>query len=456
MGSRILIPVLAVGVLGLAVGGYLIEQRGDGQSQANRGLEINVPPPPGPFGDWGRPDDRHFAAALALQTPYEALEDTSDLYVKYDFAGSALPTELAVQMRRNAEHDRPFFELLDFAFSAGPRALTYPEDQLRGLRRTVDTGPLHSAAYRLNEAATIAAIDGDNDRAMHYLRLWMPLAYAHTRNPSYLEFLYLNKHAFRFCNDLGLILNRTEFTPHQLREVLAWTQSFPLESHQLVCMRKAVEIARWRRDNEPLVNTYQLAESRRMQTLLREDEDPAIDKVDRRWLEGALARMVPDGLDKPELQADLHGYQAVLDTLERPSQRGRLDRLAQLNTADSQDKQAILHRNYVRSAFHARAAFAMLRAAVRCELYRLEHDRWPESADELSEALPLDPWADGPLRMWTTEHGVMVYTIGVNQIDDQGRGQSEYDPQQPGRQFDDHAIHLLNPAHRNRMPLPKD
>ena len=63
--------------------------------------------------------------------------------------------------------------------------------------------------------------------------------------------------------------------------------------------------------------------------------------------------------------------------------------------------------------------------ALACEQYRLKHQRWPATldalvAEKLLPAMPIDP-ADGrPLRYRQDAENIIVYSIGIDEKDDQG------------------------------------
>ena len=63
--------------------------------------------------------------------------------------------------------------------------------------------------------------------------------------------------------------------------------------------------------------------------------------------------------------------------------------------------------------------------ALACERYRLKHQRWPATldvliAEKLLPALPIDPVDGRLLRYRHDADGIIVYSIGINEKDDQG------------------------------------
>jgi hypothetical protein len=74
-----------------------------------------------------------------------------------------------------------------------------------------------------------------------------------------------------------------------------------------------------------------------------------------------------------------------------------------------------------RSYAYQRCAIVMLAA----ERFRKRYDRWPESLDELKTTgllaeIPTDPYIGGPLKWKRTADGVIIYSVGRNQVDDGG------------------------------------
>lgn len=99
---------------------------------------------------------------------------------------------------------------------------------------------------------------------------------------------------------------------------------------------------------------------------------------------------------------------------------------------------------HVRITAHLRAA----RAALAAERFRLDAGRLPESLDELVprylEAVPIDPFDGGPLRLVTTADGIVVYSIGEDGVDDGGIVQR---PEKPTG-IPDVGVRLNKPEHR--------
>ena len=95
--------------------------------------------------------------------------------------------------------------------------------------------------------------------------------------------------------------------------------------------------------------------------------------------------------------------------------------------------------------------------ALACERYRLkdEHKRWPAALDDLVKAklltsVPTDPIDNQPLRFRRTKEGVVIYSVGLDGVDNQGNIQRD-NPFNPGV---DLGYRLFDPQFRRRQPLP--
>ena len=62
--------------------------------------------------------------------------------------------------------------------------------------------------------------------------------------------------------------------------------------------------------------------------------------------------------------------------------------------------------------------------ALASERFRLDHGRWPDAPADLVPAylssVPYDPYSGGPLHWKRDEHGLIIYSVGVNGKDDGG------------------------------------
>lgn len=91
----------------------------------------------------------------------------------------------------------------------------------------------------------------------------------------------------------------------------------------------------------------------------------------------------------------------------------------------------LLARQFVNSSFKVASAEASSLAELRslivglaCERYRLATGAWPKSLDELQPAylkeLPLDPYTNKPMLFRNLPDGVVIYSVGINNVDDGG------------------------------------
>ncbi len=99
---------------------------------------------------------------------------------------------------------------------------------------------------------------------------------------------------------------------------------------------------------------------------------------------------------------------------------------------------------------------AVLRTAfvgVAAERFRLTKHRWPIKLEELTPAyldqVPVDPFDGQPLRMKQVDGSFIVYSIGLDRIDD--HGQLDVKPFQPGS---DIGFRLFDPAKRRQPAKP--
>jgi hypothetical protein len=93
--------------------------------------------------------------------------------------------------------------------------------------------------------------------------------------------------------------------------------------------------------------------------------------------------------------------------------------------------------------------------ALACERYRLKHEHWPKLLDVLVKekllgAIPLDPFDGQPLRYRHTQEGGIVYSVGVDQIDNEGH----LDHAQVLTPGFDIGIRLWDRDLRRQAPLP--
>lgn len=105
-------------------------------------------------------------------------------------------------------------------------------------------------------------------------------------------------------------------------------------------------------------------------------------------------------------------------------------------------------------ALAERAKIACARVAIAAERFRLQHDRWPSSLDELrieflSES-PIDPFSQSPLHWAKHDEGIVIYSVGPDGVDNGGEAfntdQESYDI----------VFWLFDPDKRGLPPLPPE
>ncbi|HQR06264.1 MAG TPA: hypothetical protein PLN21_05555 [Gemmatales bacterium] len=70
------------------------------------------------------------------------------------------------------------------------------------------------------------------------------------------------------------------------------------------------------------------------------------------------------------------------------------------------------------------AQFRVTQVALAAERYRRVHQHWPQSQEELLKgflpSIQLDPYDDQPIRIKPVEDGILIYSIGKDNVDDGG------------------------------------
>jgi hypothetical protein len=81
------------------------------------------------------------------------------------------------------------------------------------------------------------------------------------------------------------------------------------------------------------------------------------------------------------------------------------------------------------SAIESHVRLRVAHAALAVEQWRMEHGEWPASLDalvpDLMETVPEDPFSDGKLLYRRTDGGVVLYSVGPDEEDNEGRGREE-------------------------------
>jgi hypothetical protein len=107
-------------------------------------------------------------------------------------------------------------------------------------------------------------------------------------------------------------------------------------------------------------------------------------------------------------------FQRFLRRKDDAKKRGRLDAFQAIA-----GKQDVLCETYLYTEALRRSAVA----ALACERYGIKHAVWPKTLDDLVkagylDAVPLDPYDGQPLRLFSAIDGLVLYSIGVDGVDD--------------------------------------
>ena len=100
------------------------------------------------------------------------------------------------------------------------------------------------------------------------------------------------------------------------------------------------------------------------------------------------------------------------------------------------------------------ALVAAMRGAIAVERFRMKHGKWPAKLEDVVPAflgrVPTDPFDGTPLKLVRTADGVIVYTVGVDGVDDGGK-LNRKKPMAPGA---DIGIQLWDREKRARPASP--
>jgi hypothetical protein len=173
------------------------------------------------------------------------------------------------------------------------------------------------------------------------------------------------------------------------------------------------------------------------------------------WWEDVSAEMAYREMHAPWLRT----FTEVVDVAKLPAESQRLKLEPLLASIDKDSRLPLLARATVmtttgripdrfwRQQAHLRCAVV----AVAAERYRLAHNRWPESLEQLVpeflHEVPLDPYDAKPLRYRRIQEGVVIYSIGPDERDDGGK----LDRQNPTAAGTDLGFQLWD-VNRRRQP----
>ncbi len=186
-------------------------------------------------------------------------------------------------------------------------------------------------------------------------------------------------------------------------------------------------------------------------------------RFSRRWFLDQVATRTPGGQARDTLR--------LLDLFRKGQEVRGLPPLARLKAMEAEQARCaaeheggpFLGAEGLPSLWHAfcmteeqvSGAHARLRAAgaaLAVEQWRLEHGGWPESLEdlvpELLESVPTDPFTGEALRYRQTDEGVRVYSVGIDQTDQDGLAQEERTVAECYPEDYDLPFRLLNPQLR--------
>ncbi|MFO7955609.1 MAG: hypothetical protein R6X33_00730 [Candidatus Brocadiia bacterium] len=105
------------------------------------------------------------------------------------------------------------------------------------------------------------------------------------------------------------------------------------------------------------------------------------------------------------------------------------------------------------SAIESHVRLRVADAALAVEQWRMEHGEWPDSLEQLVggglETVPEDPFSSGKLLYRRTDGGVVLYSVGPDGQDNEGRGREEMEAEAgPRTEQYDIRFRLLDPERR--------
>jgi len=102
----------------------------------------------------------------------------------------------------------------------------------------------------------------------------------------------------------------------------------------------------------------------------------------------------------------------------------------------------------------AHAELRCAAAALAAERYRLAENRWPAKIEDLVprylDAVPTDPFDGRPLRLRHLPHGIVMYSVGPDRVDDLGK----LNRQEPGAPGSDIGFQLWDADTRTARKRP--
>ena len=173
----------------------------------------------------------------------------------------------------------------------------------------------------------------------------------------------------------------------------------------------------------------------------------------------AMGSILPEGIFRKN---QIVGTELLTRLVEAFDDPGALIKAANLNDTEvpTLPRMQIISKMLLPSlsratVFHSRiiAKLRCAHAALAAERFRLEAGRLPTSLGELVpdylNTVPIDPFAGRPMRLIETDTGIVIYSIGEDQIDDGGSLTERQGEKQPR----DFGFRLLRPEERGLIIL---
>lgn len=307
---------------------------------------------------------------------------------------------------------------------------------------------LQSLCELLNWDTRLSLIEGNSRRALANLRAMINMSRCFMGMPAIIHLVRIAGRN-RYCLALQDILNHCELDEETLAS-LNDELILELKYDPLLAMargERAMMSEVFDRLNSGRIQNYQLSEENR----------PEMGLPFWFWW-----------YYQPKLDAD-HAY--FLRTMNKLHQLSRSPESIQFQQRDSVsvDFDPATHfiacllfspsvTKWILASLHDKALIRSALAAIACEQYRLREGEWPTSLREAIEYLPNipnDPYIDKPIKFSRSNDGVVIYSVGENGTDNQGkelksfyyRFSQEIDFTAPY----DIGFTLRDPAQRDRM-----
>jgi hypothetical protein len=328
-------------------------------------------------------------------------------------AEKALPSELADRVRRELGRAGPALEearrLIDLP--AGRRSLRYdPADPVKNLP---DISPPNGVCSLLLFDALDRLHRRDATGALRSCRAALNVGRAVADEPLAISMIVHIACVRRACQTIGRALAQTELPPGEL----ALVQAALAEEERSPLWEPVV------RGERGFLHDQLIVMAKKDMPLLDEADEWGLSEAERRSGDLQRARLRAAHRDYLRLSARLLEI-ARLPPHQRTDPLAAWDkeRQALKSPAASWVKSLML---FEKSERLAKAENRCLIVAIAAERYRQARGAWPATADALVpayiEAVPLDPFDGRPVRYRLADGGVIVYSVGPDGVDNNGR-----------------------------------